>query len=399
MGSTIDLDTLFEAFSFPQPGRESDLDVAVRMIVLEYTTGLTEAFVARHRGSIANASSGLVEYLEAWAGSVRDPAAGAPGLAKLGWDHAFGDAYRTAALPDADHAKTASAIATHLGACGVGGAWEVTFPGEERPRWDVCLLPPLTGLAVDAEHARAVLAHHGPGGAGTVELSAAPSGHWTGTVDELLRVDRYGLDFTLLTQDALSLRDFDDLRSRTVRWIDPRMVDVFARAINIIREFTPEYLPWVARTLHQFFLLVPRNHIIESGSVEHYPGLVHLTAHAEPLPVAELLVHEASHQYMNLLNKIEPLDDGSDQASYWSPPVNTHRPLAKIVAAVHAFGNVLLFYRWCKQRGLDARAECDRQERLLSSWFDDLVPPLVGNDALTTTGRALCLPLLEALHQ
>jgi hypothetical protein len=397
MGSTIDLDTLYEAFSFPQEAKEHDLDVAVPMIVRQYTSGLTEAFVDRHRPGIAQTSMGLVEYLDAWTSGLGDQASDQPCPPKLGWDHAFGDAYRTVAVPEADHARTAAAIAMHLGACGVDGGWEVAFDKEDRPRWDVCLLPPAAWLAVNSTATRAHVAQRGSQGEAMHELTATTTGHWIGTTNELLRVDRYGLDFTLLTQDALSLRDFDDLRSRTVRWIDPRMVDVFSAAIDIIKEFTPEYLPWIARTLHQFFLLAPRDHIIESGSVEHYLGLVHLTAHAEPLPVAELLVHEASHQYMNLLTKIEPLDDGSDEKTYWSPAVNVHRPLAKIVAALHAFGNVLLFYRRCGQRGLSAQAECRRQEQLLSSWFDDLIPPIMGNDALSPTGRALCRPLLKAL--
>ena len=59
---------------------------------------------------------------------------------------------------------------------------------------------------------------------------------------------------------------------------------------------------------------------IESGSVEHYLGLIHLSAHAAPLPVAELLVHEASHQHMNLLTKLGPIDDGSDANTYYSLP-------------------------------------------------------------------------------
>jgi HEXXH motif-containing protein len=398
MGPTIDLDTLYEAFSFPREAQEHDLDVVVPMIVREYTSGLTEAFVDRHRPGIAKTSTGLVEYLDGWTNGLRDRAAPQPCPPKLGWDHAFGDAYRTVAVPGADHARTAAAIAMHLGACGVTGAWEVAFGEQDRPRWDVCLLPPADWLAVDSTSTRTLVVQRRAQGERALELTATTSGHWIGTTDELLRVDRCGLDFTLLTQDALSLRDFDDLRRRSVRWIDPRMLDVFAAAIDIIKDFTPEYLPWIARTLHQFFLLAPRDHIIESGSVEHYLGLVHLTAHAEPLPVAELLVHEASHQYMNLLTKIEPLDDGSDGKSYWSPAVNVQRPLAKIVAALHAFGNVLLFYRRCAQRGLNAQAECRRQEQLLSSWFDDLVPPIMGNDALSPTGRALCLPLLEALN-
>jgi HEXXH motif-containing protein len=175
------------------------------------------------------------------------------------------------------------------------------------------------------------------------------------------------------------------------------MLVVFADALALLHRFTPEYLPWIDRTVHQLFLLSPRPSKVESGSVEHYLGLVHLTAHGEPLPVAELLLHEATHQYMNVLAKLQPLDDGTDDRLYWSPAVETDRPVSKIIAAFHAFGNVLLFYRWCRERGLPNAAECDRQEALLGGWMEHLVPPVVDNPAITDTGNALCQPLLEML--
>jgi HEXXH motif-containing protein len=176
------------------------------------------------------------------------------------------------------------------------------------------------------------------------------------------------------------------------------MFDVFAEALDLLAEYAPEYLPWVGRTLHQLFLLRPRPSKVESGSVEHYLGLVHLTEHPEPLTVAELLVHEATHQYMNVLTKLRPLDDGTDERLYWSPAVDKNRPVSKIVAAFHAFGNVLLLYRACRERGLPNRQECDRQDALLGGWMHHLVPPIVDNPALTETGNGLCRPLLERLR-
>jgi HEXXH motif-containing protein len=175
------------------------------------------------------------------------------------------------------------------------------------------------------------------------------------------------------------------------------MLDVFADAFALLSEFAPEYLPWIARTIHQLFLLSPKPSKVESGSVEHYLGLVHLTAHGEPLPVAELLLHEATHQYMNVAAKLMPLDDGTDERRYWSPAVETQRPVAKIIAAFHAFGNVLLFYRRCAERGLPDQRECQRQEVLLGGWMENLVPPIRDNPAMTAVGNGLCRPLLREL--
>jgi len=240
----------------------------------------------------------------------------------------------------------------------------------------------------------------GPDASGSIEMSSA-DGRWAldapAPVVQLAAVRRHGVGFTILTRDALTMRDYEDLLERACEQVDPRMLQVFDAALDLAATYAPQYLRWVERTVHQMFLIAPNPGRVESGSVEHYLGLVHLTEHPEPLPVAELLAHEATHQYMNVLAKLEPLDDGSDERLYWSPAVQARRPVAKIVAAFHAFGNVLLFYRTCREAGLANGAECLRQERLLGGWMDDLVPPIQDNPALTATGNALCRPLLAAL--
>lgn len=202
----------------------------------------------------------------------------------------------------------------------------------------------------------------------------------------------------VLHRDALVLRDFDDLVTKALPTIDPRMVEVLDKAVQLIELYTPMYVPWVRRTVHNIFILYPRSDTIESGSVEHYLGLIHLSAHAAPLPLAELLVHEASHQHMNLLTKLGPIDDGSDANTYYSPPVNKYRRLSLIMAAYHAFANVLLFYRLCRTRGIAEQRECDRQESILRPWLEKLEEPLRDNPALTDIGRALWEPLKSQLQ-
>jgi HEXXH motif-containing protein len=68
-----------------------------------------------------------------------------------------------------------------------------------------------------------------------------------------------------------------------------------------------------------------------------------------------------------------------------------------ILAGYHAFGNVLDFYRRCRAAGLPNETECERQERLLGGWLQELVQPLADNPALTATGRGLVDPLRERL--
>lgn len=393
------LSEVLPGFSYPQPLYADALDSLVPVIVHEYAAGLASAYLGRIAATIERSSQDLVAYLSSWVAapleSVGDRRVGTP---VPGWDYAFGDAYRTLMNVGGNHTWVSASIAAHLGACGVPGSWSIHLEEPFRMRWGNWLLPPAEYLSVKAESTSALVEYAGPGGSGEASFFVSDN-QWNATgARELGRVGTHGINFTVLVSDALTMRDYEDLTDRAVSSLDPMIFRVFTEAIDILDEYTPQYLPWVARTLHQLFLLTPRPGKVESGSVEHYLGLVHLTAHGEPLPVAELLVHEATHQYMNVLAKLGPLDDGTDEQMYWSPAVETVRPVSKIVAAFHAFGNVLLFYRWCRENGLANRKECDRQEALLGGWMRDLIPPVTDNPALTETGNALCKPLLERLR-
>ncbi len=373
------------------------LDDLVPLIVSEYGAGTVGAFLGREVETVGAAARGLVEYLGAWAAAPASTATQrAPGPT-AGWDYSFGDAYRTLHNDGGDPVGVAASLAMHLGAQGLPGSWTADLDHRLRLRWGDWLLPETRQVTVETDGATARVTYATPTGRGSVELRVV-DGRWHADgADPVTRVNRHGISFELLTRDALAMREYEDLLQRAVTQVDARMLDVFDQAIDIIAEFTPEYLPWVSRTVQQVFLIAPRPGRVESGSVEHYLGLVHLTQHPEPLPVAELLVHEATHQYMNVVAKLQPLDDGSDERTYWSPAVQTDRPVSKIVAAFHAFGNVILFYRHCRENGLGNQSECARQEALLGGWMDDFVPPIIDNPALTATGNGLCRPLLAEL--
>jgi HEXXH motif-containing protein len=389
---------LLDGFSFPKTEYSSTLDFLVPLIVQEYASGLTAAYIGRHAQEIASNTVGVIEFLARWVshGDDRKPL----GLIEQpvpGWDYAFGDVYRSMFSKEG-HSRVAVLVAAHLSAIGQPGNWSATLNEPLQLRWGDWLLPPAQNIVVETN-----------GLAGTVSLTAqghrlsrinleVREGRWVASQGrQLLRVHRHGVSISLLTRDGLAMRDYEDLLERAVPDIDPRMLEVYGDALDLLETYAPEYLPWIARTVHQLFLLYPKPHKVESGSVEHYLGLVHLTAHGEPLPVAELLLHEASHQYMNVAAKLKPLDDGSDNRCYWSPAVETERPIAKIVAAFHAFGNVLRFYRRCAESGHPNQRECQRQEQLLRGWMDHLVPPLRSSSALTEIGNAICRPLMQEL--
>jgi len=381
---------MYDAFSCPSPEHVDTLDILVPLIVREYTAGLCASYVGRNAERIATSSSGLIEYLTTW---FTEPTA----VIRTVWDYGFGNLYRSFGTSHADHTRRSAAIAVCLAVAGLPGEWQATFENPVRLRLGRWLLPEATRISVVSSGTEVFVKYDGLDRREQIKFSHDEGCCRSGGSEELYQVARHGVEFVLFAKDALDLTDFAEFEGRVVNAIEPNMVPVFYDAIDIIKSYTPEYLPWIARVLHQVFLLKPTGKRIESGSVENYLGLIHLSAHPEPLPVAELLVHEATHQYMNVLRKLQPLDDGTDSRNYWSPPVNANRPISKIIAALHAFGNVQIFYQLCAARGLPNQLECERQDAIMKQWLDALIPPTVENASISATGNALCRPLIEKL--
>jgi HEXXH motif-containing protein len=389
-GEEGQLEGLYGAFSCPNADHVGTLDVLVPLIVREYTAALCATFVGRNGQRIAASSSGLIEYLGLW---FSNPTA----ITHTVWDYGFGNMYRSFQLSHADHTRDCAVIAACLAAAGLCGEWHARFEEPTRLRLGRWLLPNAARVHVRSFDGVVAIEYAGPRGRGTIEVSCENRAFDSSACEEQPEIAQHGVQFTFFADEALGLTGFPEFEGRVVNTIDSRMVQVFYDAIDIVKSYTPEYLPWIARVLHQVFLLKPTGQRVESGSVENYLGLIHLSAHPEPLPVAELLVHEATHQYMNVLRKLQPLDDGTDSRTYWSPPVKSHRSISKIIAALHAFGNVELFYRLCAARGLPNQAECERQERIMQEWLDVLIPPTIDNPSISSTGNALCQPLIKKL--
>ena len=134
-----------------------------------------------------------------------------------------------------------------------------------------------------------------------------------------------------------------------------------------------------------------------SSSFELHPGVVALS-HASPaIALADALVHEASHQHFYILGQLGPVHDGSDIQLYYSPARGADRPIDKILLAYHAFGNVLLFSRHCRSRGVGDLEMCESQERSYEACLTTLQRPLETTRALTPLGRALFEPLAARL--
>lgn len=131
----------------------------------------------------------------------------------------------------------------------------------------------------------------------------------------------------------------------------------------------------------------------------HAPGIILASWSPNPITIAEMLVHESSHQYFHLLSRVGEAEDGTDVREYFSPAVQRTRRLSRILIGYHAFANVLLFYRALLRDGLAEDPHCRATEARLCDDVEALELPLRGNPALTEIGRDLVQPLMEQLRE
>lgn len=169
------------------------------------------------------------------------------------------------------------------------------------------------------------------------------------------------------------------------------IAETVARGVDVLRTFAPEYVPWVDRVVRAIVPLrcPPETSISRSVKGEH--GIVYASFPADALHMAEVLVHEAAHQYFNILEHAvwlaSPL---ADARLYWSPYIQKERTIDRILFAYHAFANVLVFHRRCREGRLDPRLavhnDLASQERQLAILDGHLRPATTG---LRPAGRAL----------
>jgi HEXXH motif-containing protein len=76
----------------------------------------------------------------------------------------------------------------------------------------------------------------------------------------------------------------------------------------------------------------------------------------------------------------------------------TGRPLDKILLAYHAFANVVLFYRMCRESGLEDNGYLDYNEANIIPQLRQLEEPLAQTKGLTELGRAIWEPVSKRVR-
>ncbi len=123
-----------------------------------------------------------------------------------------------------------------------------------------------------------------------------------------------------------------------------------------------------------------------SGSSSDYPGLYTCTFPGALDWLAETLVHESSHQHLNLLTSVFPLTEGDDGKRYYSSIKGKPRTLRRQILGYHAVVNITLFRRNLIDR-LGHSAHRKRELDLFEQYAVDMRAELDGATTYTDEGR------------
>lgn len=383
---------LMQGFSTPIAPFSEEFFAAVAG---EYVRGVTNLLV-----SDGAADTGALCALRTWINEPRI-ARRAPSL-----DLSLGDARAVlSGRLQMSPGDAAAAIGLALASEGVlTSRWRHEFDEPQAIRLGRLVLPPCTSVEVDSREAPTVHVEVRPVGRTethgiTLCAGVSPSYHGgSDTLGQLLPTVRGANEpITVLPGYVVPVLAAEGVSANVLDDIPGEARDALQASLDLLETLAPEYASWVCRMLRFVYLLKPFNGFVESGSVDSYLGLAHLSAYANPVAVGEILIHEAAHQYFNLLTLVGDFDDGTDTNEYYSPAVHRQRPLDRIAIAYHAFANVTIYYQRVLENGADVDRWCEHH---IEKWDKDLrtlEAPILNNPALTPVGKALCEPLIETL--
>lgn len=387
-------------FACPQEGLN---DEVLNLIVADHARQVVHLLTEKYADSLSKSAPSAAGLLRRWcAGDT---------TYETVWTPVFGDAHAALVAEEEDPGRLAASLALRLGECGVPGEWEASFGAPAALHVGRWLLPEATAMRVSGDRDTMLVDLSTPEGQRKVELAHDAHG-WTTDVPlpSFPPLEHSGLEANVADARILSpgaaarllhgdAYDFDPSESE----VKPQWLSALEDAVGLLEAATPDYLRWVRTVLRTVVPLRARPGTFNSGSERFTPGVICLSDQAYRWPLAEMLVHESTHQYLNIICRLGPLDDGSDERLYFSPFRSKDRPIYFIVVAYHAFANVLLFYREARRNGQlpaampDSEAFRDR-EGTLARQLAAIEPVLDNAPSLTPFGSALWEPLRDRVH-
>jgi HEXXH motif-containing protein len=172
----------------------------------------------------------------------------------------------------------------------------------------------------------------------------------------------------------------------------PDCVTAFSSSLEVVAHRAPEYLDWIADGVHTIVPVEPPPGVSVSGSRQNVDGVVVIGLPVDSVSLGELLVHEASHQMLHLVEAAAAISNGYDEHQYFSPFARAERDIRRMLVGFHAFANIALYY---------LRVGGHIAEKWHAQWFPALETchrALVTSPGLTPHGRALFEPVASSIR-
>ncbi len=319
------------------------------------------------------------------------------------WSRPFSHLQSALVGPEVNAPNVAIEIGLRLLARGHEMEWQAEMTEPTRLRFDRYLLPTCRTLEArsQANHVEVSL----DGGQPIEFRSGAPGGPaWVhkdgcnGDLDRFPVLTLGGRTILLFAGDVSFSGGKVEGAMGQDQMVIAEIAEQLEGAIQLLSTHCGEYVAWVLDVLRGIAPLPRHARRLASWSRRDWYGLISMTVDARPPALAEILVHECTHQYYFQSGWFEPVDDGSDGRSYYSPVVKTERPINKILLAYHAFANVLIMNRCFLDAGV-RDPYCIQNQSVVTKQLAQLDKALQKTSALTDTGRALYEPLARQVAE
>jgi len=173
-----------------------------------------------------------------------------------------------------------------------------------------------------------------------------------------------------------------------IEWRD----EVLYPALKLLAAIAPTASEWIHGVVGTIILVDHEEGVERSGSWKDVPGAVFVSMQPDPVAIADVLIHEASHQYFHWMERVAPILHSGEHHMFYSEPVGRERPLDRILIAQHAFSNVMRFFALLREAGLYQNAYDGRIVRY-TAFVDSLEGTLNANRPhLSAMGRSLFSP-------
>lgn len=356
----------------------------------ERARSATTRFLSEIGAEVKERSDGLVDVLEEWLG------AGAQLYDAMGFP--FGHLERCLLTSSVDPVLSAScaALFLNLDGDGIAGAWTATYRVPSRLRLGRFATTRNGRHQVRASPERIVVCSSEDEREIALELARTTRG-WKAVHGESLSVVSLGArSLPLLSRDKLDLlvpgEELDHVRPDL-----EGIPDEWKSAEVLLDTYAPPFLAWVADIVRTVIPLDGSGTVMRSSTHPHRFSSVAISFQCRPIQIVEALVHEASHEYLQMADRASPLEDGTDPRSYYSPLRRALRPVGSILLAFHAVGNILLLYRQCLSKSYADDGYCAACAERHTKEAAEMREALVASPALTEAGRAIVTSLAAQL--